>query len=95
MKLKRFTFAFACFIIFIAVKKTATEATRIICETYSNNIVAEKTCRDWFARFKNGDFDVNDRSRFGRPETIKYEELQILLDENSAQTPNELAIQME
>jgi len=36
--------------------KISTEATRIICKTYGDNIVSEKTYQDWFKRFKS-DFD--------------------------------------
>ena len=28
-------------------------------------------CRDWFRRFKGGDFDVDDRPREGRPKTLE------------------------
>ena len=36
--------------------KISTEATRIICKTYGDNIVSERTYQDWFKRFKS-DFD--------------------------------------
>lgn len=67
--------------------KTAAEATRIIYEnylwiTYDDNVAAEKTCRDWFAWFKSGDFDVSDRLRSGQPEKFKDKKLQVLVDEN-------------
>ena len=31
----------------------------------------EITCHDWFRRFKDGDFDVDDRVREGRPKTLE------------------------
>lgn len=62
--------------------KTAVEATRIIYEMYGDNVVAERTCRDWFARFKSGDFDVSDRLRSGQPEKFEDKKLQALPDEN-------------
>lgn len=74
--------------------KTAAETTKILCEAYGNNVVSERTCRGWFVRFRNGDFDVSDRLRSGRPETIKDDRLQALLDKNSAQTQEELADQL-
>lgn len=51
--------------------KTAAKANKIIRETYDVNTVSERTCLDWFARFKCGDFDVNDRPHSGWPETIE------------------------
>ena len=44
-----------------------------------------------FHRFKDGDFDVDDRPREGRPKTFEDAELKTLLDEDPCQTPEELA----
>ena len=49
----------------------------------------EKTCREWFQRFKNGDFDVEDRHS-GR-EIFEDAELETLLEQNSCQNQEELA----
>jgi len=45
----------------------------------------ERTCRVWFERFRNGDFDVRDKERPGQPEEFENFELQELLHVNSAQ----------
>ena len=39
----------------------------------------------------NGDFDVDDRPREGRPKTFEDAELEALLDEDPCQTQEELA----
>jgi len=44
-------------------KKSAAEAHRILVETYSDHALSETTCRDWFRRFKNNNFDVEDEER--------------------------------
>ena len=33
--------------------------------------LSETTCRDWFRRYKDGGFDVDDRPREGRPKTFE------------------------
>ena len=33
--------------------------------------LSETTCRDWFRRFKDGDLDVDDCSREGRPKSFE------------------------
>ena len=38
----------------------------ILIEIYSDSAPSDKTCREWFWRFKNGDFDVEDKERSGR-----------------------------
>ena len=53
--------------------------------------LSETTCRDWFRRFKDGDFDVDDRPREGRPKTFEDAELEGLLDDDPCQMQEEFA----
>ncbi|KAG5314516.1 MOS1T transposase, partial [Pseudoatta argentina] len=48
------------------MKKSAAEAHRMLSNTYGEAAISERTCREWFQRFKNGDFDVEDRHNGGR-----------------------------
>ncbi|EFN71498.1 Histone-lysine N-methyltransferase SETMAR, partial [Camponotus floridanus] len=64
---------------------------RILVETYGDHALSETTCRDWFRRFKNNDFDVEDKERSGAPKKFEDEELEALLHEDSCQTLDELA----
>ena len=48
-------------IFFFHSKKTAAEAHRELQKVYGDAALSETTCRDWFRRFKDGDFDVDDR----------------------------------
>ncbi|GFT82926.1 uncharacterized protein TNCV_4434721 [Trichonephila clavipes] len=43
------------------MKKSAAEAHRMLSNTYGDAAISERTCREWFQRFKNGDFDVEDQ----------------------------------
>ena len=52
-------------------KKSAAEAHRKVQKNYGDAVLCETTCRDWFRRFKDGDFDVDDRPREGRPKTFE------------------------
>lgn len=72
-------------------KKSAAEAHRILVETYADHALSEATCRNWFRRFKNNDFDVEDKERSGAPKKFQDEELEGLLNENSCQTLDELS----
>ena len=69
-------------------KKTAAEAHRMLVEVYGDSAPFDKTCREWFRRFKSGDFDVEEKERSGRPKAFKDEELQALVDEDPCQTQN-------
>ncbi|GBP26172.1 Peptidyl-prolyl cis-trans isomerase-like 2 [Eumeta japonica] len=63
------------------VKKKA-EAHRIPAETYGDNALSDTTCRNWFRRLKNNDFELEDKERSGA--LIKFEDgkLEELLDQD-------------
>ena len=72
-------------------KKTVAEVHRELQKVYIDVALRKTTCRDWFRRFKDGDFDVDDRPRGGRPKTFEDFELEALLDEDPCQTQEKLA----
>jgi len=39
-------------------KKSAAEAHRMLVEIYGDTAPTDKSCREWFRRFKDGDFSV-------------------------------------
>ena len=45
-------------IYFFNLKKSA-EAHRLLVEAYA--ALSERSCREWFQKFKNGEFDVEDK----------------------------------
>ncbi|KAG5317193.1 MOS1T transposase, partial [Pseudoatta argentina] len=65
---------------YIIQKKSAAEAHTILVQT----------CRDWFRRFKNNDFELEDKERSGAPKKFQDKELEQLLDEDPSQTLSEL-----
>ena len=73
-------------IFFFHSKKTAAEAHQELQKVYGGAALSGTTCRDWFCRFKNGDFDVDHRPCEGRPKTFEDAEVEALLDEDPCQT---------
>ena len=73
------------------LKKNVTESHQMISEAYPKIVFERKTCQRWFARFKSGDFDVQDKERPGQVKKFEDAELEALLDEDSCQTQQELA----
>lgn len=72
-------------------KNSVAEAHRFFVETYGDHALSETTCRDWFRRFKNYDFDVEDKERSGAPKTFEDEELEALLHAQ-AELPESLGV---
>lgn len=75
-------------------KKSASEAHRLITETYPDYSVDVRMCQRWFARFKSGDFDTEDKERPGQEKKFEDEELVTLLNEDSCQSQEELALSL-
>ena len=51
--------------------KIPAEAHRILVGTYGDNALSDTTCRDWFRRFKNNDFKLEDKERSGAPKKFQ------------------------
>ena len=64
----------------------------MLVEAYGEAALSERSCREWFQKFKNGEFDVEDKERSGRPKVYEDAELEALLDEDSCQTQEALAL---
>ena len=58
-------------IFFFHSKKTVAEAHRELQNVYGDAALSGTMCRDWFRRFEDGDFDLDDRPREGRPKTFE------------------------
>ena len=71
------------------MKKSATEAHRMLSNTYGEVAISERMCREWFQRFKNFNFDVEDRHSGGREKV--FEDLEALFEQDLCQNQEELA----
>ena len=58
---------------------------------YQEGVIGESTTRKWFAKFKNGNFDIDDMPHSGRPFKFDEHNLKALLKEERCQTSRELA----
>ena len=76
------------------LKKSAAESHRMLVKVYSDNALSETTCRDWFRRFNNDNFDLSDKKRENRPRKVEDCQLQTLLDEDDTQLQKMLAEQL-
>ena len=72
----------------------AAEAAWDICMVYGEGVIGEFMARKWFAKFKNGNFDIDDTPRSRRPSEFNEDHLEALLKEESCQTSCELAENM-
>jgi len=76
------------------LKKIAAESHRMPVETYGEHALGKSQCFEWFKKFKSGDFDVRNEERGKPPKKFKDSQLQALLNEDDAQTQQQLADQL-
>ncbi|UYV83093.1 SETMAR [Cordylochernes scorpioides] len=76
-------------------KKSATEAHRMLEEVHGDHALSKSQCYRWFKKFQSGDFELDNEPR-GKPHQ-KFEdaEQQALLNEDSTQTQEKLAKQLQ
>ncbi|GBP81402.1 Mariner Mos1 transposase [Eumeta japonica] len=74
---------------------SAAEEHRLLVEAYNEAALCERTCREWFHKFKNSDFDVEGKDRSGCPKIYEDAELEEFLEGDSFQTQKELALTLE
>ncbi|MEZ0498455.1 ArsR family transcriptional regulator [Sphingomonas sp. IW22] len=74
--------------------KSAFAAYKSICSVLGDKTISYSTCKYWYRRFKEGNFDVSNLPRIGAPRILNPERLEELLCENTAQTQEELAKQL-
>ena len=68
------------------IKKTSSESCRMLVKAYGHNAPSGSTCRQWFKRFKNHDFDLKDKERKGAAKRFKDEDSEAILDEDPCQS---------
>ena len=53
-----------------------------------------RVCQKWFAKFRSGDFDLEDKERSGRPQELETDNLEELFEEDPRQSTREIAEQL-
>ncbi|CAF1339598.1 unnamed protein product [Rotaria magnacalcarata] len=69
----------------------ASAAASNMCATLGEGAAADRTCRDWFKRFREGDMSLEDRLKSERPLEFDIERLKILIEDNPRLTTREFS----
>lgn len=69
----------------------ASEAAQSLQKTFGNNAPKERTVREWFAKFRSGDLDIEDAPRSGRPSSPIDDQLKEMVETNPKRTCADLA----
>ena len=79
-KVKLFFLLSGVQISFRRLTKVDATSNRLLVETYSETALSVGNYRKWFQKFKNGEFDFEDKERSGRLKVYEDAELKALLD---------------
>lgn len=71
--------------------KRAADAHKKICRVYGDDALTERVCQKWYAKFRSGNFDVNDAPRSGRPTEITSSDVKAIIEVNPSTTVREIA----
>ncbi|CAF4628119.1 unnamed protein product [Rotaria socialis] len=80
-----------CILYEFQLGNNASAAARNICAALGEGAVADRTCRDWFKRFREGDMSLEDRPKSGRPLESDIERLKDLIEGNPRLTTRDLS----
>ena len=69
----------------------AAETYHLLVDIYGEHAPLNTTCKEWFRRFKNDDFDIEDKEHGKPPKKFEDAELEESLAEDCCQTQSELA----
>ena len=72
---------------------SAAAAFRNITEAYGK-VMSLVQCNKWFAKFKNGSYDLKDRPKSGRPTEVDTDVLRDLIETDPRKSSRDLAVQM-
>ena len=89
MEVKHNTFGILCFIISRKVKMQL-KCKKKICAAYGEGAVTDRTCQKWFAKFRAGDFSLDNAPRSGRPVEVDSDQTETLIENNNCYTTQEI-----
>jgi histone-lysine N-methyltransferase SETMAR len=70
---------------------TTRDAVKAICDVEGEGTIGKSAVIKWFKRFNDGDFDLEDKPRSGRPSVLDEGDLQAALDVEPSSSTRELA----
>lgn len=79
-----------CMLFHFRAGKSATATTKIICEVYGEVLKVNK-CQRWFRKFTEGNFDLNNAPRSGRPVEFDNDALKSMVESDPRLSIEELS----
>ncbi|GFU08683.1 histone-lysine N-methyltransferase SETMAR [Trichonephila clavipes] len=74
--------------------KNDVQARKKLTDVYGEGVLTVHQCQNWFAKFRSGNFDVEDAPRSGRPVEADKDAIKALVDANRRITTREIGLRL-
>ncbi|GFY17909.1 histone-lysine N-methyltransferase SETMAR [Trichonephila clavipes] len=74
--------------------KNAVQARKKLTDVYGEGVLTVRQCQNWFAKFRSGNFDVEDAPRSGRPVEADKDAIKALVDANRRITTRVIGLRL-
>ncbi|GFY32719.1 mariner Mos1 transposase [Trichonephila clavipes] len=74
--------------------KNAVQARKKLTDVYGEGVLTVRQCQNWFAKFRSGNFDVEDAPRSGKPVEADKDAIKALVDANRRITTGEIGLRL-
>ncbi|GFW52894.1 mariner Mos1 transposase [Trichonephila clavipes] len=75
-------------------KGARVDMNRKLTDVYEEGVLTVRQCQNWFAKFRSGNFDVEDAPRSGRPVEADKDVIKALVDANRRITIREIRLRL-
>ena len=63
--------------------KNAAQAAKKLRDVHGKEALKDRQCRNWFDKFRSGDFLLKDEQRSGRPNNVHDDQIKVIIESNS------------
>ena len=60
--------------------KNAAQAVKKLRDVYGEGALKERHCRNWFDKFRSGNFSLKDEERSGRPNEVDDDQIKAIIE---------------
>ena len=70
--------------------KNAARSAKKLCDVYGEEALKDRKCRNWFDKFRSGDFSLIDEQCSGRPNEVNDDQIKAIIESDRHVTVREI-----
>ena len=70
--------------------KNAGQAAKMLRDVYGEEALEDRQCRNWFDKFRSGDFSLKDEQHSGRPNEVDDDQIKAIIESDRHVTVREI-----